>query len=115
DPRPVFVGVFCSRSIRPPPSTPLFPYTTLFRSRRERVRARIAEVTANASAAHAAPIRRPGHHVEKRSSSDAAASAAPKPIASPRSEEHTSELQSPYDHVCRHPLEKKKQQKQNDP
>src|SRR6266705_4883555 len=28
--------------------------------------------------------------------------------SAPRSEEHTSELQSPYDLVCRHRLEKKK-------
>src|SRR5207248_10728228 len=31
-----------------------------------------------------------------------------------RSEEHTSELQSPYDLVCRLLLEKKKQEKKND-
>src|SRR5207248_10655847 len=33
----------------------------------------------------------------------------------PRSEEHTSELQSPYDLVCRLLLEKKKKKKQNVP
>src|SRR5207248_3984653 len=36
-----------------------------------------------------------------------------RPYPSPRSEEHTSELQSPYDLVCRLLLEKKKIQKPN--
>src|SRR5207248_11435365 len=35
------------------------------------------------------------------------------PPSSPRSEEHTSELQSPYELVCRLLLEKKKQKRSN--
>src|SRR5437867_5918200 len=38
----------------------------------------------------------------------------PRP-RTPRSEEHTSELQSPYDLVCRLLLEKKKQSKKQEP
>src|SRR5438132_3633471 len=68
--------------IRRPPRSTLFPYTTLFRS--------------------ASASRRPG----------AAASAAPgvrePQAARSRSEEHTSELQSHSDLVCRLLLEKKK-------
>src|SRR5437867_13401753 len=65
--------------IRRPPRSTLFPYTTLFRSRCA-VLGRWASVTT--------PWR------PRRGNG--------------RSEEHTSELQSPYDLVCRLLLEKKK-------
>src|SRR5258708_23323510 len=72
--------------IRRPPRSTLFPYTTLFRSSR------------------------PG-----RTTSEPARYAKPRPpgprVALPpawRSEEHTSELQSPDHLVCRLLLEKKK-------
>src|SRR5436189_1067215 len=69
--------------IRRPPRSTLFPYTTLFRSRlSEDVRAIDLKVFATA------PARRPAPAV-------------------PRSEEHTSELQSPMYLVCRLLLEKK--------
>src|SRR5260221_7046533 len=85
--------------IRRPPRSTLFPYTTLFRSgpaapvadrgrRRGRARARPAHGCARG------PGRGPG--------------ACP-----PRSEEHTSELQSHSDLVCRLLLEKKKDIKGN--
>src|SRR5476649_361517 len=64
--------------IRPPPRSTLFPYTTLFRSARE--------------------------HRNRRGS----APARGPPLAGLRSEEHTSELQSHSDLVCRLLLEKKK-------
>src|SRR2546421_4975952 len=67
--------------IRRPPRSTLFPYTTLFRSRAHRVRLRAA-----------------------RSIS------ARRCCTSRRSEEHTSELQSRSDLVCRLLLEKKKTQ-----
>src|SRR5207248_10366208 len=67
--------------IRRPPRSTLFPYTTLFRSRR---------------------TRRPLPRV------DPLARGRGRPL---RSEEHTSELQSPYDLVCRLLLEKKKKKK----
>src|SRR2546426_3787385 len=69
--------------IRRPPRSTLFPYTTLFRS-----------VT----------VRSPGD----RPSSRASVPAVSVRTASPRSEEHTSELQSPCNLVCRLLLEKKK-------
>src|SRR2546430_6614883 len=68
--------------IRRPPRSTLFPYTTLFRSR-----------TASRAAS---PRRRPWSPDSRR--------AAPR---SPRSEEHTSELQSQSHLVCRLLLEKK--------
>src|SRR5438034_4382445 len=71
--------------IRRPPRSTLFPYTTLFRSR----------------SARAAPGGAHGPRDPGREALDAA----------PRSEEHTSELQSHSDLVCRLLLEKKKKMK----
>src|SRR5580700_6757745 len=68
--------------IRRPPSSTLFPYTTLFRSRPG-----ICGPEA------------PGRRLVRGS-----ASAAPSTLR-PRSEEHTSELQSRRDLVCRRLLE----------
>src|SRR6266571_3565215 len=64
--------------IRRPPRSTLFPYTTLFRSRRP-----------------VPPAGLPAQPATQRSST-------------PRSEEHTSELQSHVNLVCRLLLEKKK-------
>src|SRR5437867_10651266 len=72
--------------IRRPPRSTLFPYTTLFRSRQ-------ASPTA---------------HVTKSAPPFLIVQGDRDPLAL-RSEEHTSELQSPYDLVCRLLLEKKKQ------
>src|SRR5256885_11981449 len=68
--------------IRRPPRSTLFPYTTLFRS------------------GHVVAARGPlrAHHADVAALADARA----------RSEEHTSELQSPCNLVCRLLLEKKK-------
>src|SRR5438132_4131650 len=93
--------------IRRPPRSTLFPYTTLFRSEDRDV-----PLGGNRSmdppqevvirlfgrraleGRHATPLRvEPGHHVPDRDG---------------RSEEHTSELQSHSDLVCRLLLEKKK-------
>src|SRR5947207_7392989 len=70
---------------RRPPRSTLFPYTTLFRSPGARADRR------------ARALRAPRHPVPGR--------------ASGRSEEHTSELQSHSDLVCRILLEKKKRMK----
>src|SRR5438105_9692212 len=67
--------------IRRPPRSTLFPYTTLFRSRSRTLRAACATDRTRA------PSSLPRGH---------------------RSEEHTSELQSRVDLVCRLLLEKKK-------
>src|SRR5438876_5400989 len=72
--------------IRRPPRSTLFPYTTLFRSR------------PRSSAAASSTCRRNSwRHVDERS------------------EEHTSELQSPVHLVCRLLLEKKKKKKKHEP
>src|SRR2546430_3507507 len=74
--------------IRRPPRSTLFPYTTLFRSRCARKHWRFP--------ARDRPSRKPT--IRRSSSSD-------HPY---RSEEHTSELQSQSNLVCRLLLEKKK-------
>src|SRR5258708_9905694 len=71
--------------IRRPPRSTLFPYTTLFRSASDGWRAA------------AGPPRAGGKPLGVRAG-----------LAEPRSEEHTSELQSPDHLVCRLLLEKKK-------
>src|SRR5438874_9429397 len=70
--------------IRRPPRSTLFPYTTLFRSRKD------------IWSPSASPHRRP----------------SAREAAERRSEEHTSELQSRRDLVCRLLLEKKKKKEQ---
>src|SRR5256885_12641471 len=78
--------------IRPPPRSTLFPYTTLFRSQRRAARI------------HAAL-----HDGRERPDGAQRGGRWPDPIAGGRrSEEHTSELQSPCNLVCRLLLEKKK-------
>src|SRR5256885_12999334 len=77
--------------IRRPPRSTLFPYTTLFRSGR-----RDCPHTARSELERAHII---------------GAAARPR-HAGKRSEEHTSELQSPCNLVCRLLLEKKKKNKQ---
>src|SRR5437867_7283187 len=79
-----------------PPKSTLFPYTTLFRSR-SAIRRWLAN-TRGASATSAVSIR----------STARSASSGSGRYGVDRSEEHTSELQSPYDLVCRLLLEKKK-------
>src|SRR5256885_13192092 len=72
--------------IRRPPRSTLFPYTTLFRSRTDAEAGGLLSVGL-------APFRGDRDKVEVRS------------------EEHTSELQSPCNLVCRLLLEKKKKKK----
>src|SRR5256885_12318484 len=72
--------------IRRPPRSTLFPYTTLFRSWLGQAQF--------------------GHQPNQAAGRDLAA--AMHHVVTPRSEEHTSELQSPCNLVCRLLLEKKK-------
>src|SRR5256885_12501279 len=81
--------------IRRPPRSTLFPYTTLFRSR-EIWPSSAASETTPTSLNFKSSMRMEA--VEPRSSFRVAR----------RSEEHTSELQSPCNLVCRLLLEKKK-------
>src|SRR5437867_10758890 len=83
------IGCIFFLVLRRPPGSTLFPYTTLFRSRRLR----------------ATEPRGEGQH----------GAAPPARLRTARSEEHTSELQSPYDLVCRLLLEKKKGLREHPP
>src|SRR5207248_10123662 len=84
---------------RPPPRSTLFPYTTLFRSHGATVSC------FRSSVAHSNSRLRGG---QRTPSSNCNSDVIRRLISYPRSEEHTSELQSPYDLVCRLLLEKKK-------
>src|SRR5437867_8841676 len=100
---------------RRPPRYTRFPYTTLFRSERARARgARIyATLAGHGMTTDAYHVTAP--HPDGEGMVRAMATAlerAPCPRhPGGRSEEHTSELQSPYDLVCRLLLEKKKEHK----
>src|SRR2546430_15510206 len=87
--QPIFflstVSFFFFLMIRRPPRSTLFPYTTLFRS------VAPSDTTADSSTYAAIPAARAAYQS--------------------RSEEHTSELQSQSNLVCRLLLEKKKKQK----
>src|SRR5207248_11696931 len=82
----VLILSFFFLRIRQPPRSTLFPYTTLFRSPTQ---------PASRWSVQILPGLAWGEHPDRSG-------------CSPRSEEHTSELQSPYDLVCRLLLEKKK-------
>src|SRR5256885_7263304 len=85
--------------IRRPPRSTLFPYTTLFRSS--------ARLLASAlGRARARRLRPPPPH--RRCSGTSGCRTTDRRRRRPRSEEHTSELQSPCNLVCRLLLEKKK-------
>src|SRR5690348_17634281 len=91
-------SLFFFLMIRRPPRSTLFPYTTLFRSwpgGRPLVAVDLGLVIEHAGAAG---NRRVGVHDDE-------------PEVDGRSEEHTSELQSPVHLVCRLLLEKKKNKK----
>src|SRR2546426_3477487 len=75
--------------IRRPPRSTLFPYTTLFRS-------------------EGLVFRRSATLTMSYANCNLLGKILPKRIAYTRSEEHTSELQSPCNLVCRLLLEKKK-------
>src|SRR2546426_6122205 len=87
--------------IRRPPRSTLFPYTTLFRSRLHfrKIAGRELQVPVSGliDQERGALQPEPGDH--------------PRELLGLRSEEHTSELQSPCNLVCRLLLEKKKTKK----
>src|SRR5204862_1163252 len=108
----LYCGVFCTCSVlldvasfllllRRPPSSALFPYTTLFRS-----------VGGLAAAPDGKTLYAIQVFGQALSAIDLQARKALKKVSLPaepyRSEEHTSELQSRRDLVCRLLLEKKK-------
>src|SRR5256885_17156463 len=79
-----YIIFFFFLMIRRPPRSTLFPYTTLFRS----------------ASTRPLPVRAGRRHAK-----------SPLSGLAGRSEEHTSELQSPCNLVCRLLLEKKKKKK----
>src|SRR2546421_8966753 len=92
--------------IRRPPRSTLFPYTTLFRSRlrgdqgpKSLLEVQLLEKGLLQMGFPVQPQAPPVELVERRDDAEAEI---------PRSEEHTSELQSRSDLVCRLLLEKKK-------
>src|SRR2546426_1952618 len=89
--------------IRRPPRSTLFPYTTLFRSRPAKSSFTAWPPGTDFGKMHARAMQcswRKSRQSQKRS-----------PATVIRSEEHTSELQSPCNLVCRLLLEKKKKNK----
>src|SRR5256885_8258049 len=91
--------------IRRPPRSTLFPYTTLFRSSTPITRESIVGLTPSSSATAEIRI---GPRATTTPSTDAWVGVSSSLDADSRSEEHTSELQSPCNLVCRLLLEKKK-------
>src|SRR5438094_3140051 len=96
--------------LRRPPRSTLFPYTTLFRS---------VEITEDGRI----DLADFGRALERRprivafpyvSNALGTVNPAAQLVKLARSEEHTSELQSPYDLVCRLLLEKKNEHRDND-
>src|SRR5207249_11152449 len=104
-----FAHFFFLSLLRPPPYSPLFPYTTLFRSR-DLVLARSGAVVLHHRAGRG--VRVPRGRVELRELRVGDDPGHRRDRDHPRSEEHTSELQSRFDLVCRLLLEKKKKQEQ---
>src|SRR3712207_7455467 len=86
--------------IRRPPRSTLFPYTTLFRSLRRPARADELDRRVHAAMVVRAPAPRLRHRRGAH-------------LRRPRSEEHTSELQSRQYLVCRLLLEKKQTKSQD--
>src|SRR5699024_11662612 len=97
-----------SLPLPPPPTSPLFPYTPLFRS----YPAPAGAARQEAPRAAAGGVHRRGRSDGGRgggSSADGHSNGTGRDRLFPhRSEEHTSELQSRFDLVCRLLLEKKK-------
>src|SRR2546426_2817256 len=91
--------------IRRPPRSTLFPYTTLFRSEVDHGVERGVLVVRRAAALESS-VRNARHPVFD--DLDEARLPDPRLTGQQRSEEHTSELQSPCNLVCRLLLEKKK-------
>src|SRR2546430_8728554 len=88
--------------IRRPPRSTLFPYTTLFRSQRKA--GGVARMTMSPGLRQSIAFLYPSKSTKRRSSGTSTCDVPEER----RSEEHTSELQSQSNLVCRLLLEKKK-------
>src|SRR3989440_10350439 len=100
--------------IRRPPRSTLFPYTTLFRSvskmsKKKKKLARRSRSASKSSRSESEDSERSGRSSSSSSSPSPSRSPSPSPVRQAyihfedmgRSEEHTSELQSRSDLVCR--------------
>src|SRR5256885_5705538 len=94
--------------IRRPPRSTLFPYTTLFRSRKMTELGSVRQVLVWFLQESIALPSFPHDSVERRMIWKLPGYASLHSMLTNRSEEHTSELQSPCNLVCRLLLEKKK-------
>src|SRR5205807_8238082 len=99
----LLVIIFFFLMIRRPPRSTLFPYTTLFRSGQW-----YALDPGDADVVHVGDRDREHPSFTQLALDDLGLLARTPPILLVRSEEHTSELQSPCNLVCRLLLEKKK-------
>src|SRR5690242_21413155 len=98
--------------IRRPPRSTLFPYTTLFRSTAAKLES--VALTALASLVVGAVVGRSSDNPQLPAAiRQLAIVVAASAVTYTRSEEHTSELQSHVNLVCRLLLEKKKKQRMN--
>src|SRR5690348_17913898 len=96
--------------IRRPPRSTLFPYTTLFRSDEAAGALRVHRIPAGGGPA-VLPVAGPAHVPLVRAAAEGGGvgpACSHGRASDLRSEEHTSELQSPVHLVCRLLLEKKK-------
>src|SRR2546427_8103110 len=93
--------------IRRPPRSTLFPYTTLFRS----LLAKVDNYAASKGALVVAAVGNDGVNLDSDRDSIEIPAQSGSTMGISRSEEHTSELQSQSNLVCRLLLEKKKTKK----
>src|SRR2546427_5556993 len=96
--------------IRRPPRSTLFPYTTLFRSLDPRLRTHDYDMLNNREPRFGTGRRAVEHRLDDPTRETARRDRLVSAWM-PRSEEHTSELQSQSNLVCRLLLEKKKKKK----
>src|SRR2546426_7171871 len=97
--------------IRRPPRSTLFPYTTLFRSDRRDWTLDLVSQRLDVLLDVSTPVQCLAHFFERDSHRFELGARELWERNAPRSEEHTSELQSPCNLVCRLLLEKKKKKR----
>src|SRR2546427_3475083 len=97
--------------IRRPPRSTLFPYTTLFRSLEHLRRGVVSRARLRLQRPQQHPLQRRRDRRAEASRRHDAGRVGVGLLAGERSEEHTSELQSQSNLVCRLLLEKKKKKK----
>src|SRR5438876_3128832 len=101
--------------LHPPPSSPPFPYTTLFRSVLPlsllRAQAPATESRSVWDGVYTEEQAKRGESIYRKECAVCHGDMLTGGESAPRSEEHTSELQSPVHLVCRLLLEKKKKKK----